>query len=77
MAKKIKYLYDGVYTKNKVGRYVRAWKDGRSEIAVQIWNTPEKDGSWDLTKQPDGDWGMPKVLGITAAIEQALMQTEK
>ena len=54
------------------GRWVRVWRDGRgrnSEIVVQIWNRAEPVG------EPDGDWAMPGVLGVSAAVAQAELQT--
>ena len=63
---KVKILFDQPYK----DRYVRAWKEGR-EIIVQVWNSGEFLGD------PDGDWAMPAVLGIMAAIEQAVLQTPK
>ena len=67
--KKPKYLWDGVW--GKTGRYVRAWKVGRSEIAVDVWNGDKPEG------EPAGDWAMPRVLGLSSCIEQALLQTPK
>jgi hypothetical protein len=64
-----KYLFDG----ETKGHYVRAWREGtgrNAEIVVQVWKdktTP--DG------EPDGDWGMPKVLGVDFSIKQAIAQT--
>ena len=66
MAKKIKYLYDGV----RGGYYVRAWKEGR-EIAVQVWVNTEPEG------EPNGDWAMPGIIGVEASIAQAIFQTKK
>ena len=53
-------------------RWVRAWKEGRGhgEYVVQIWNSGTPDG------KPDGDWGMPGILGLELSIVQALAQTK-
>lgn len=64
-AKRIRYLVDRVWD----GRYVRAWKDGRLEIVVQVWDGTEPTG------EPAGDWAMPSALGPTLAITQAMAQT--
>lgn len=56
------------------GRWVRAWAEGRGrnkEFSIQVWNCGKPEGD------PDGDWGMPGVLGLSASIDQALLQTEK
>ncbi len=66
MAKKIKYLFEGVVN-GKV--YARAWRDGRNEIAVQVWKSGKPEG------EPDGDWAVPKCLGLDLAIKQAIAQT--
>jgi len=63
--KKIKYLHDGVH--NKV--YVRAWKEKR-EIIVQVWLSGKPEG------EPEGDWAMPGIIGVPAAVEQAILQTK-
>lgn len=63
-----RYLFDGI----RAGRWVRAWREGRgrnAEIVVQIWNIGQPEG------EPDGDWGMPPLLGIELAITQACLQT--
>lgn len=67
--KRKRYLLDGV----RGDRYIRAWKEGRGhgEIVVQIWNKPTPEG------QPDGDWGMPGILGAILAVDQAIAQTPK
>jgi len=52
------------------GRYVRATKT-RESIDIQIWNSGTPVGD------PDGDWAMPKILGVEISIEQALLQTPK
>lgn len=67
MAKKPKYIFDGI----RDGVYVRAWKEGRGhgEIVVQVWKSGKPDG------EPDGDWGMPGIIG-DAAIDQAVLQTK-
>lgn len=65
MAKTPKLLIDEVRGDN----YVRAWKERRN-IVVQVWkgkNYPEGE--------PNGDWEMPGVLGLTTAVEQAILQT--
>lgn len=51
------------------GCYVKAWKEGRGEYVVQVWLSLEPVG------EPAGDWAMPAVIGITAAIAQAILQT--
>lgn len=69
MGKK-RYLVDEVQD----GRYVRAWKEGRGrnqEVVVQIWNSGKPEGD------PDGEWGMPGILGVPACVSQALKQTPK
>lgn len=68
MAKKPKILIDGMFE----GRYVKAWKEVRgrnAEIVVQIWNKENCEG------EPDGDWGMPGVLGLSSSISTAMSQT--
>lgn len=68
--KKHNYLFDG----KRDGRYVRAWALGRGvekEIVVQVWNSGKPEG------EPDGDWGMPAVLGLTGCVDQAVLQTPK
>lgn len=53
--------------------YIRAWKEGKgrdAEIAVQVWKGKDKPEG-----EPDGDWGMPAVLGLEAAIAQAVVQS--
>lgn len=67
MAKKPKMLVDELRSPH----WIRAWKEGRTEIAVQVWKNktlPEGD--------PDGDWAMPAVLGIDTAIKVAVAQTK-
>lgn len=59
-----KLLVDEIRT----GRYVRAWKQGRSYV-VQVWNGEKPDGD------PVGDWEMPGVLGLDGAVFQALIQS--
>lgn len=50
--------------------YIRA-KKTRSSIEVQVWlNKDYPDG------EPDGDWEMPKALGLSTAIAQAVLQTK-
>lgn len=71
MAKKIKYLFDGVH---EGGAYVRCFKE-RRELVVQVWLSGSPEGTPDGT--PDGDWEMPGALGAAAAIAQAVMQTAK
>lgn len=66
---KRKYLQDGVYH----GFYVRAWREGRgrnSEIMVQVWLTQSSEG------EPAGDWAMPGVLPLAAAMDQAILNTK-
>lgn len=68
--KKPRYLVNGSIG----GRFVRAWSEGRgreAEIIVQIWNSGKPEG------EPDGDWAMPKLLGETACVNQALAQTPR
>lgn len=65
VAKKTKFLVDEVRGKF----YVRAWKDDRTTIAVQVWHGKKADG------EPAGDWGMPAILGLDACVAQALLQT--
>lgn len=52
------------------GRWVKAWKEKGSFI-IQIWNSGKPEGD------PDGDWEMPVILGLSGSIEQALLQTDK
>jgi hypothetical protein len=66
-AKKIKYLVNGKYHE---GVFIRAWKEGRSTIVVQVWLGDE------LVGEPQGDWEMPSVLGATGCIDQAILQTK-
>ena len=66
MTKKIKYLIDGV----RDGKYIRAWKEKR-DYAVQVWLNGECEG------KPDGDWGMPGVLGLETSVGQAVLQTKE
>lgn len=66
MSKK-RMLMDGVRGEN----YVGAWKEGRQEIAVQVWSKKNPEGA------PDGDWLTPAMLGIEACIAQAVLQTEE
>jgi hypothetical protein len=42
----------------------------RTDIIVQVWSRGVPEGS------PDGDWEMPKVLGVEASIAQAVLQTQ-
>ena len=66
--KKVKYLYDEM----KDGIYARAWREGRgrnSEIIVHVWWKPKPEG------EPDGDWGMPGMLPVSAAVDQAILNT--
>lgn len=63
-----KYMSDGVWA--DTGHYVRVWKE-RREYVVQVWidkTTP--DG------EPDGDWSMPGVLGLSTAVAQSILQTK-
>lgn len=65
MAKKApKLLRDQVVN----GHYVKAWKEGR-EFVVQIWKGEKPEG------EPSGDWAMPSVIGLEAAVQQAILQT--
>jgi len=52
------------------GHFIRAWKEGRQEIVVQVWEGTEPTG------EPAGDWAMPALLGVTACIAQAILQTK-
>lgn len=67
--KRQRYLIDGLHE----GRYVRAWKEGRGhgEYIVQVWNGRSTEG------EPDGDWVMPGILGLSASVSQAILQTKK
>jgi hypothetical protein len=65
--KKIRYLVNEM----QGGNYIKCWKE-RREIMVIVWlnkNAPEGEA--------DGDWAMPGILGISTAIAQAVLQTEK
>lgn len=62
MASKIKWQAEEVIGDKRV--YARS---SRSEIIVRV----EKDG--DTTKY--AEWGMPKILGLAAAMDQAALQT--
>lgn len=64
--KQPKFLFDGLF---RGLWYVRAWKE-RREIVVQVWNGEKPDGD------PAGDWSMPGVLGLEAAIAQGVIQTK-
>lgn len=75
MAKTPKYLHDGTYTYGEPSAiyWIRAWREGRgrnSEIIVQVWNGSAPDG------EPVGDWAMPGVLPLNAAIEQSIIQSK-
>lgn len=66
--KKRKYLHDGMSN----GIYVRAWSEGRGrdkEIMVQVWWKPKPEG------EQDGDWAMPGMLPVAAAVDQAILNT--
>lgn len=65
MAKTIKYLLDEA----RGGNFIRAFME-RREIVVQVWL-----GRAEATSEPDGDWSMPKALGLGVAVEQAVKQT--
>lgn len=65
-AKKINYKFDGV----RDGVYVRCWREGR-EYVVQVWHSGKAEG------EPDGDWGMPAILGVETSVAQAVSQTPK
>lgn len=66
MAKKIKFLVNEA----QAGNYVRAFRE-RRDIVVQVWwGKTSPDG------EPEGDWSMPGVLGLTTAIAQAVLQTK-
>lgn len=48
----------------------KAWNEGRKSTVVQVWLNKETcDG------EPDGDWEMPKVIGFSACVAQAVKQT--
>lgn len=66
MPKKPRYIFDGMHGES----YVRAWKEGRSEIVVQVWKNKKEP-----TGEPDGDWAMPKALGPATCIAQAILQS--
>lgn len=71
-----KYQHDGLYTYDGKTVYVRAWKEGKgrnAEIAVQVWF---KHINGKPVGDPEGDWGMPGTLPVTAAIEQSILQTK-
>jgi|SRR3990167_143954 len=65
LKKKPRYLVNEI----REGRYVRAWKVGRDEIAVDIWNGPTPDG------EAPHSWGMPSVLGVEGSVAQAMVQS--
>ena len=68
--KKPKYTYN---SKVSDGRWVRAWSEGKGrnkEFMVQVWNNGTGEG------EPDGDWAMPGILGLSTSIAQAVIQTE-
>lgn len=65
-AAKKKYLFDGPHN----GRYVRAFNEGRQEIAVQVWSGLKPEG------EPEGDWLMPKIIGLVGCIDQAILNTD-
>ena len=68
MTAKPKYLWNMLH--NEV--FVRAWGEGRGrqrEIAIQVWLSGKPEG------EPDGDWGMPGILPLDAAIDQAIINT--
>lgn len=62
--KEPKVLVNGV----RDGCFVKCWKDKR-EIVVQVWLSGKAEG------EPDGDWAMPGVIGLDAAIDQSILQT--
>jgi hypothetical protein len=66
MAKAPKVLLSEV----RDGCYVKCWKE-RREYVVQVWLKATPEGA------PDGDWSMPGVLGITASVAQAIIQTRE
>lgn len=54
------------------GRYYEATKEGRgrnSAIVVKVWNGDKKEG------EPTHEWEMPGILGMDAAIAQAIVQS--
>lgn len=63
---KIKYQMDGIHN----GAYVRAWREKR-QWAVQVWTSGKPEGD------PDGDWVMPGVFSLMAAVEQSILQSKK
>ncbi len=68
---KIKYLHNGVYSFPPTQtHFVKAWKEKRQWV-IQVWfnkSTPEGE--------PQGDWEMPGVFPMIAAIEQSILNTE-
>lgn len=70
MAKKPKYLVDGVSSNHRV----RAWKERRN-IIVHVWL--DQGHRQEPVGEPEGDWEMPGVLGVELAIAQAVAQTHK
>lgn len=56
----------------KRGRYYEAYKEGKgrdAEIVVNVWATDKKVG------EPAHEWGMPTILPIDAAVDQAILQS--
>lgn len=54
------------------GRYYEAHTEGRGrdrEHVVKVWKTNKKEG------EPSGDWGMPGILPLDAAVDQAVLNT--
>jgi len=74
MPKKQKYLVDGDSSKHCIpsNHRVRAWRT-RSAYVVQVWlnqgHNAEPQG------EPEGDWEMPLMFGLEAAVAQAVLQT--
>lgn len=66
--KKIKYLWNAPHA----GCFIRAWAEGRGrnrEITVDVWLSGKPEG------ESDGQWAMPGILPLDAAIEQAILNT--
>lgn len=60
------------HTGVKKGRYYEARKEGRgrdAEIVVKVWKGNKKEG------EPSHEWGMPGILPIDAAVDQAILQS--
>lgn len=62
-----KYIFNGPWDDNT---YILAWSYDRSSYCIQVWNSNRPEG------EPDGDWIMPKILGLNTAIAQAILQSK-